>query len=47
MAQVARNLTDCVDGFLLGRRFRIIDRDTKFTAQFKETLRAAGVRPVV
>lgn len=43
MAQVARNLTDCADGFLLGKRFLILDRDSKFTAAFKKTLRDAGV----
>ncbi len=47
MAQVARNLTDCIDGFLNAKRFLIIDRDSKFTALFKETLRNAGVTPVV
>ena len=43
MAQVARNLTDVVDGFLRGHRFLICDRDSKFTAQFKRTLKDAGV----
>ena len=47
MAQVARNLTDYMDGFLLGKRFLVMDRDSKFTAQFKDTLRGAGVMPVV
>ena len=46
MAQVARNLTDCVEGFLRNKRFLIIDRDTKFTAQFRRILKDAGV-PVV
>jgi len=46
IAQVARNLTDCVDGFLRGKRFLILDRDTKFTAQFRSTLRDAGVEVV-
>jgi hypothetical protein len=27
--QVGRNLTDIVDGFLLGKRYLILDRDTK------------------
>ena len=27
MAQIARNLTDCFDGFLLDKRFLILDRD--------------------
>ena len=30
MMQVGRNLTDPVDGFLLGKRFLILDRDKKF-----------------
>ena len=47
MAQVARNLTDRVDGFLRDQRFLIFDRDNKFTAQFKRILEAAGVTPVM
>jgi transposase InsO family protein len=43
MAQVARNLTDGVDGFLRDRRYLILDRDTKFTAQFKRILDDAGI----
>ncbi|NOT29069.1 MAG: transposase [Planctomycetes bacterium] len=43
MAQVARNLTDPVDGFLRDHLTVICDRDTKFTAHFKEILSAAGV----
>jgi putative transposase len=43
MAQVARNWTDCVDGFLRDHRILICDRDTKFTAQFQAALKAAGV----
>ena len=46
MAQVARNLTDAVDGFLNGRRFVICDRDTCFTKQFRAILEDAGVRVV-
>ena len=46
MAQVARNLTDPVDGGLRDRRFLILDRDTKFTAQFRSVLEDAGVRVV-
>ena len=46
MAQVARNLTDVVDGFLRGHQLLILDRDTKFTAQFKRILKDAGVRVV-
>ncbi len=46
MVQVARNLTDCVDGFLLGKRYLIHDRDPLYTAHFTKTLTAAGVRCV-
>ena len=38
MAQIARNLTDTVDGFLARHRFLICDRDGKFTPQFKRIL---------
>jgi hypothetical protein len=43
IAQVARNLTDCIDGFLLGHRFLLCDRDSKFTGQFRRIVRDAGV----
>jgi len=44
MNQVARNLTDCFDGFLVGKRYLIHDRDPLYTAQFTDTLAAVGVR---
>ncbi|MCK5940956.1 MAG: integrase core domain-containing protein [Planctomycetes bacterium] len=43
MAQVARNLTDHVDGFLRGQRYLILDNDSLFTKQFVGTLGDAGV----
>ena len=46
MAQVARNLTDPIDGFLSGTRFLVLDLDTKFTGQFKRILHDAGVEVV-
>ncbi len=46
MTQIGRNLTDAEDGFLVGKRFLIHDRDPLFTAEFRETLVAAGVRVV-
>ena len=46
MTQVARNLTDVEDGFLAGKRYLIHDRDPLFTAEFRETLTAAGVESV-
>jgi hypothetical protein len=46
MAQVARNLTDDVDGFFLPHSFLVCDRDTKFTEQFRRILNDAGVDTV-
>ncbi len=46
MSQVARNLTDCFDGFLVGKRYLIHVRDPLYTAQFPKTLATAGVRCV-
>ena len=46
MAQVARNLTDAVDGFLADQRFLICDRDAKFTARFRRMLEDAGVQVI-
>ena len=46
MAQVARNLTTLDDGFLNGMRYLILDRDSKFTGQFKAILEDAGVKIV-
>ena len=42
MTQIARNLTDAEDGFLVDKRFLIQDRDPLFTGEFRETLAAAG-----
>jgi putative transposase len=47
MAQIARNLTDAVDGFSVRHRFLICDRDTKFTAQFRLLLEDAGVKMIL
>lgn len=44
MAQVARNLTD-FDGFLLGKSYLLMDRDAKFTAEFRGLLKSSGIRP--
>ena len=35
MKQVARNLTDMGDGFLLSSWYLIMDRDTKYTNDFR------------
>ena len=47
MQQHARQLTDHFDGFLLGKRYLIHDRDTKFTAAFDQYLKDHGVEPVI
>ncbi len=44
--QVARNLTDVSDGFLLSSRYLIMDRDTKYTEEFRDNLDREGVKPV-
>ncbi|MBM4015691.1 MAG: transposase [Planctomycetes bacterium] len=44
MLQVARNRTDCVDGFLTLKRFLILDRDQKFSERFRRLLGEAGVK---
>ena len=43
MKQVARNLTDMWDGFLLGKRYLIHDRDPLFTEAVRGLLRDSGV----
>jgi putative transposase len=35
MMQVVRNLTDIDDGFLRGKRYLILDRDTKYSDAFR------------
>jgi hypothetical protein len=44
MSQIARNLTDSVDGLLPGERYRIHDRDQLFTDEFLRTLKDTGGR---
>ena len=46
MSQIARNLTDSVDGLLTGKRYLIHDRDPLFTDEFLRTLKEAGVESV-
>ncbi|MFT7078274.1 MAG: transposase InsO family protein [Planctomycetota bacterium] len=46
MAQVGRNLTDAVDGFLVAHRKLIVDRDTKFTQGFQALLTSRGVETI-
>jgi putative transposase len=46
MTQVARNVTDPIDGFLKGKRYLIHDRDPLYTAEFLTMLEGVGVKSV-
>jgi putative transposase len=46
MKQVARNLTDCVDGFLSGYRYLIHDRSTLNPKELRSNLESAGAKSV-
>ena len=46
MKQVARNLTAAGDGFLAAKRYILMDRDSKFSAAFRQVLSDAGTAPV-
>ena len=45
MEQVARNLTDAFDGFLLGTRYIILDRDPLFTSTSARSCATPGPSP--
>jgi len=47
MTQIARNLADSEDGFLRGKRYVLMDRDTKFSHDFREILKGEGVEAVL
>jgi hypothetical protein len=44
--QVRRNLTDSENGFLKGKRYLLMDRDTKYSEAFRSTLKGSDVEPV-
>jgi putative transposase len=46
MAQIARNLTDGVDGFFKGKRYLIHDRDPLYTREFLSMLAEFGIESV-
>ena len=46
MKQAARELTACDDGFLNGRKYLTMDRDTRFCKSFRDFLDKEGVEPV-
>ena len=46
MIQIARNMTDTVDGALLGKRYLILDRDTKYSAAFRKLIEGSGTEVI-
>jgi transposase InsO family protein len=46
MSQVARNMTDAVDGFFTGKRYLIHDRDSLYTQHFIGMMAMAGIQAV-
>ena len=46
MKQIARNLTDPINGFLRNKKYLIHDRDPLFTEAFRDIIRSAGIKPV-
>jgi len=43
MTQIARNVTDAEEGFLHGTRYLILDRDTKYSDEFRNALAREGI----
>jgi len=46
MMQMARNLLDALDGPLLGKRYLIVDRDTKYCPEFRQVLAREGIQVI-
>jgi putative transposase len=46
MTQIARNLTDDVDGFFKRKRYLIHDRDPLYTREFRSMLAEAGIESI-
>jgi transposase InsO family protein len=46
MSQIARDLSDPVDGLLLGKRYLVHDRDPLFTAEFVNMVADVGIQSV-
>jgi putative transposase len=46
MKQIAKNLTNPYDGFLIGTRYLLMDRDGKFCSAFRQLLENEGVNCV-
>ena len=46
MKQASRHLVDCEDGFLLGKKYLLMDRDSKFSEGFRDVLASEDVEAV-
>ena len=46
MLQIARNMTDAQSGVLHSKRYLIIDRDTKYSEQFRRLIRDSGTKVI-
>jgi len=46
MMQMARQLTDTVDGILLGKRYLILDRDAKYCPAFRDFVQREGMEVI-
>lgn len=46
MLQVGRNLVDAESGAIRGKRYLILDRDTKYTDQFRRLIRGSGTNVI-
>jgi transposase InsO family protein len=46
MMQMGRNLLDVFDGPLLGKQYLIVDRDTKYCAEFRQVLAREGIQVI-
>src|SRR2546427_1046206 len=46
MAQIARNLTDVIDGFFTGKRYLIHDRDPLYTKEFLSVIASSGIEAI-
>ena|SRR5437879_242983 len=46
MTQIARNLTDAVDGFFAGKRYLIHDRDPLYTKEFLTIVAGFGIESI-
>lgn len=44
--QVGQNLTDSEDGFLKGKRYLLMDRETKYSEAFRSMMKGSDVEPV-